>query len=102
MENLIALKQLNAIDSKGREVKVTLGVGAPYRDDNMWRCRAYLSGISNIDTEVMSDESWQSLILALKLLKQLLTYFEEDGGTFYWAESNVKTNVNEVFSNFDI
>lgn len=102
MSELIASKTLKAIDPKKGEIEIKFGIGKPYQVEEFWRCRACLSGIHDLDRGVASDESWQSLILALKLIKQLLTYFQEDGGKLYWPDGKKQITVDEVFSNFDI
>jgi hypothetical protein len=95
---LIAGKTIYAIDADGRGFEIHLMVGKPYpHEHGDWACPLALEGLHGRFPDIRGVDSWQSLVLALKLSRNLLEYFVEDGGKLYWEKGGEEISVDELY-----
>ena len=95
--NLIATCAVLAVDPKGREFTLTLGVGQPYAvspDD--WACAAYVGGLYDRLADQHGIDSWQSLQLAYQLIARLVGHFVQSGGQLFWPEGREPISLPEL------
>ena len=72
----------------GKEIPVEIRIGRPYLgEDGLWACPVSLERFYSRLSDVKSDDSFQSLCLALHLVKKLLIYSKNDGGRIYFAHN---------------
>ena len=95
------------IKPDGENVPVAVKIGRPYLgEDDLWACSISLADLYPRLSDVKSDESFQSLCLAIHLVRNLLTYFKEDGGVIYSSGNKQEEFPLEAyfppFSNNDI
>jgi hypothetical protein len=74
--------KLLASQPSGERVEVTVGIGRPYPlGPDEWACSVILTGLhADLHDAHGARSLQQSLCLAASLLRQVLTYFVEDGG----------------------
>jgi hypothetical protein len=79
---LIATRELTGIDSSGREFSIKLGIGVPYRiDGGDWARPMALEGLHSLKQDgIVGVDSFQALMLARRLAKQLLQSHIQKGG----------------------
>lgn len=97
---LIATRRLRAKTPEGRLFEIEVGIGTPVCcGDQEWKCAVVLSGLHNKLSDQHGIDSWQALMLAQRLARQLLGYFVEDGGQLFNAESEESpVNLSAMFS----
>jgi hypothetical protein len=84
MAELIVEENLIAVRRAGERVEVRAGIGRPYpAGSDEWACPVSLAGLHDGLHDVHGESSLQSMCLALRLLRTLLTSFVEDGGRLY-------------------
>jgi hypothetical protein len=95
----IATERILAVRPSGERLDVMAGVGTPYTvGPNEWACPVSLSGLHDQLSDVHGGSSLQALCLAASLLRQLLTYFVEDGGTLLHPATDEPFDVGACFS----
>jgi hypothetical protein len=95
----IAEEKLIAVHRSGQRVEVTARVGRPYpvgRDE--WACPVSLAGLRERLHDVHGASSLQALCLAVSLVRQLLTYFVQDGGQLRHHDSDHAFEIAATFS----
>ena len=86
MNDQIAEIDLMCIKPDGENVPVAVKIGRPYLgEDDLWACPVSLADLYPRLSDVKSDDSFQSLCLTIHLVRNLLTYFKEDGGLIYFS-----------------
>jgi hypothetical protein len=99
--DLIASRRFRAKRANGEQFEIELGVGQPVKcgdDPEDWKCAVTLKGLYDHLAEMHGGDSWQALMLAQSLARQLLTHFVEDGGELIDEEVGKPVNVENVFS----
>lgn len=82
----------------GEHIVSEIQIGAPYKkDDWEWACDIEVPGIQK-RTPVHGVDSFQSLILALNVLKTILEKFEKHGGTILFPDDKERISVEEIFA----
>ena len=98
MEKFVAHKELLGVLKDGSKLNIHFHIGKPYQiNAEAWACPVSLTGIHNLSNEIHGIDSFQSLLLAINLIKKLLSYFIEDGGTLYWPNSEEQISIDELF-----
>ena len=96
----IATRDLTGIDSSGREVPIKIGIGAPYRiDGGDWACPMALEGLHSLrDRGIVGVDSFQALMLAQRLAKQLLESHVEKGGQILDGPAGAPVSLERIFN----
>lgn len=95
---LIAERLVYAVAKDGHGFQIHLMVGRPYQQDaGNWACPVALGGLHGRLHDVRAEDSWQALILAIRLAEVLLGFFIEDGGKLYWEEGGEEMSLNDLF-----
>jgi hypothetical protein len=96
----IASRTINAEDAAGRKFEITVRIGSPVQlDDDEWECAVAVDGLHENLRPQHGIDSWQVLMLAQNLVRMLLQYFVEDGGTLRGRDSNEPINLLAFFGN---
>jgi hypothetical protein len=97
--DLIASRRFRATRSGGDEFEIELGVGRPVQcGDDEWKCGVLLKGLYEHLADQHGVDSWQALMLAQNLARQLLAAFIEDGGQLLDVDTgSVIVRVEEIF-----
>lgn len=94
----IAERIVYAVSKSGHGFQIRLMVGRPYQEGaGNWACRVALDGFHERLPDVRGENSWQALILAIRLAKTLLGFFIEDGGRLYWEADGEEMSLNDLF-----
>lgn len=98
--SVIASRRFRARRSGGEELEIELGVGQPVEGaDGGWTCGVVLKGLYGRLADLQGVDSWQALMLALNLARELLSQFVEGGGQLMDVQTGVAvTNVADIFS----
>jgi uncharacterized protein DUF6968 len=96
----IATRELTGIDSSGREFSIKLGIGAPYRiDGGDWACPMALEGLHSLRSRgIVGVDSFQALMLAQRLAKQLLESHVEKGGQILDGPAGAPVSLERIFN----
>src|SRR5215203_6152323 len=98
----IAETTLYAVDKESRAFEIRAMVGAPYKDESGdWACPVSLDGLHGQLQDIYGVDSWQSLVLAMNLVGNLLTYFVEDGGKLYREKGGDEISVADLFADVE-
>jgi hypothetical protein len=81
MNQDIASAEVDVLWPDGRRVRVSLGVGQPYKDTQAgaWQCPVRLDGLFPRLADIAGETSLQALLLALRLMHQQLAHVEAKG-----------------------
>jgi hypothetical protein len=98
--DLIATRRLRAKRTQGEPFDIEVGIGRPIPcGDQEWKCAVALNGLYEQLADQHGIDSWQALMLAQRLARQLLGYFIEDGGQLLDAETGKTTvGLSEMFA----
>ena len=97
--NAIAERKLVCVKPDGQRVPVTLRIGKPYpASDVDWACPVALEGLQPKLADMHGVDSFQALMLAQKLLLQLMLGVIEDGGSFRDDEDDSPVDINRLFA----
>ena len=97
-EKLVAQTTLYAIDKDGREFDIYVMVGLPYETEfGAWACPVAIVGLHGRLHDIYGNDSFQSLILAIKLIHNLLIAFVNDGGKLHLEKGGETISVDELF-----
>jgi len=78
---MIAERLLDVVDAAGVELTVHFRIGQPYEiTADEWACAVALEGLHDHLADQHGVDSFQALMLAQRLGRQLLNGFIEDGG----------------------
>jgi hypothetical protein len=96
----IATRDLTGIDSSGHEFSIKLGIGAPYRiDGGDWACPMALEGLHSLRKDgIVGVDSFQALMLAQRLAKQLLESHIQKGGRILDGPGGAPVSVERIFN----
>lgn len=95
---LIACRRLRAKRPEGEHFDIEVGIGRPIAcGDQEWKCAILLGGLHDRLADARGIDSWQALMLAQRLARQLLEYFLEDGGQLSDPE-NIPVDLSAMFS----
>ncbi len=85
-------------NKSGARKPITIRIGKPYSiNDSEWACPVALDGLYKNLTDQHGVDSLQSLNLAMRLVQQLLSHLEEEGGHFFFEEGTGPIAVSEIF-----
>jgi hypothetical protein len=80
-----------------RKSAVHVTIGAPHPNGNDWCCPIRLKGlIDNKERPIFGVDSWQAMILALKLAESMLQNEVRKGGKLYYLGG--ETTVAKLFA----
>ena len=95
----IAERALVYVKPNGERVPVTLRLGTPYRSSDVdWACPVAAEGLYSKLGDIHGVDSFQALMLAQKLLLQLMAGAVEDGGNFRNVEDDTPIDVQRLFA----
>lgn len=96
----IATRRLRATKPGTDPFYIEVGIGRPVPcGDQEWKCAVSLNGLHDRLRDQHGIDSWQALMLAQRLARQLLEYFVEDGGQLLHPESeDTPVNLSGMFS----
>jgi hypothetical protein len=95
----IAERTIFAVDKDGREFEIPAAVGVPYESvSGSWACPVGLEGLRNLP-DMYGADSWQALIIAVKAIHNMLSFFIEEGGKLYWEKDGEQLTIDELFDN---
>jgi hypothetical protein len=95
---MIAERKLICQRANGERVLVTLRIGKPYpASDVDWACSAEAEGLFDRLADMHGVDSFQALILAQGLLRNLLSAEIEKGSTLHWRESGERMSLEDLF-----
>lgn len=78
---------------------MTLRIGKPYRASDVdWACPVALEGLQPKVPDMHGVDSFQALMLAQKLLLQLMSGVIEDGGSFRDDEDDSPVDLAKLFA----
>jgi len=98
---VIADKTIHAVDSKGEAKRFRFAIEAPARiDDVSWGCTLVMEGFTKTPRRIVGEDSWQAMLLAVRLVEQTLFYFVEDGGCLFWEPGGEPMTVGDVVPRF--
>ena len=94
----VAVLRLHLV-RRGRKRKSPLQVivGAPQPDGDDWCCPVRIKGLDSKERRVFGVDSWQAMILALRLVEALLRHEVREGGELFWFGH--KSSVGKLFAN---
>jgi len=94
----VAQRELICERSNGARVRVILRIGRPYRASDVdWACPVEAQGLFERLADIHGVDSFQALVLAQGLLRNLLRAEVDDGSTFWWADTHEELNIEEMF-----
>jgi hypothetical protein len=100
LAGVIASRTLDAEDAEGRKFEITVRIASPVQlDADEWECGVAVEGLHQNLRPQHGIDSWQVLMLAQNLARQLLRYFVEDGGTLRGKDSNEPIDLQAFFEN---
>lgn len=80
-----------------RKSAVHVTIGAPQPDGNDWYCPICLKGlIGGKERRIFGVDSWQAIILALRLAETILQHEVRKGGKLFYLSG--MTSVAELFA----
>ena len=95
---LIAERTIYAIDKDSRGFEIQLMVGKPYQvSPTEWACPVAMMGLHGVFPDMHGIDSWQALMVSLKLIGDVLAYFVEDGGRLFSEEHGDELTIEELF-----
>ncbi|WP_303493037.1 DUF6968 family protein [Saccharophagus degradans] len=93
----IAQTEIFTVTPDGRDKILVLKIGAPQkRNEDEWMCYWEISGLHENVHATVSNDKWHSLMLVIRTIEQLLTYYVEDGGRLYWEKSGEEIAVSDL------
>jgi hypothetical protein len=99
MQEAIASRELICIKADGQELPVIIRVGKPYQVDEVtWGCPVEAAGLYRRLSDAYGADSFQALMLAVWLLRDLVQSFVRDGGTIVSVEGREEVNLERLFS----
>jgi hypothetical protein len=99
MPDFIAERTLLCIKPSGDRIPVTIRIGKPYpASDVDWACPVALEGLESRLPDIHGVDSLQALMLAQRLVLQLMTGVIEDGGSFRTTEEDLPVDIKELFA----
>lgn len=101
-EESMAERVLYAVDRDGRGFDIGLQIGRPHQVEDSpyhdWACEVSLIGLHKKPIRLFGVDSWQALLLALSVVRHMLTAFVEyDGGKLYSEKGGRLLTVDEAF-----
>jgi hypothetical protein len=99
LADTIAERTLMYVKPNGQRVPITLRIGKPYpASDADWACPVALEGLEPRLPDIHGVDSFQALMLAQKLLLQVMTAVLEDGGRFEEGEDGSPVDITKLFA----
>jgi hypothetical protein len=94
----IATRALTVVHLDGRVASVEVSIGAPRQlSESEWCCAIALKGMLQTPKDVHGVDSFQALMLAQSLARQLLSYFIDDGGRILVEPEGASIDVDNLF-----
>lgn len=82
----------------GERIPVTLRLGKPFLSSDVdWACPVAAEGLYQHLTNIHGVDSFQALVLAQGLLRNLMQGEIESGSTFHWPESGEQMSIEDLF-----
>ena len=95
----IAKRELIGQRADGERFNIVMHLGEPYQESDVsWACPVGLDGIDRRLPDIRGIDSWQSLLLAISLVRSRLEHFVETGGKLYWLDQpSLEIALHEIF-----
>jgi hypothetical protein len=75
----IATEEILWVRADGTEVLIQARVGIPYKSSSAWACPVALMGVDEQYPDIVGESSFQSLNLAMRLIRQRLGHLLDAG-----------------------
>jgi len=93
----IAAEEILWVRVDRTEVLIQAHVGIPYKSGNAWACPAALIGVDERYPDVVGESSFQSLNLAMRLIRQRLGHLLDAGEVLtYPTEPNERWDLSAL------
>jgi len=93
----IATEEILWLKEDGTEVSIQAAIGMPYKTHGGWSCPATLMGVDERYPDIAGASSFQSLNLAMRLIRQRLGHLLEDGAILVDVDDrNSRRNSNSL------
>ncbi|MFH1147908.1 MAG: hypothetical protein V1736_09415 [Pseudomonadota bacterium] len=97
MDGIIGEREIFAVSATGERRSIRIAVGMPYRvNGDSWSCPVRMEGLRDRIHDAVGVDSWQALVLAIGLVRQILWYFLEDGGRLFWEEGGKEMALDDI------
>ena len=97
-DNAVAEREVICERPDGKRIRASLRIGRPYRASDVdWACPVEAEGLFNRLADIHGIDSFQALVLAQGLLRNLMRGEIADGSTFWWANTHEEIDVEEMF-----
>ena len=99
--DVIAEASLTCLYPDGACVPVRVGVGSPFpHPKGDWACEVFADGLRVWEgsNAICGVDSWQALILALRVLREMLQEEERQGAILHWPNGESLISVEELFA----
>jgi hypothetical protein len=94
-----AERKIVCVFADGRCQSVSLRIGRPHRlSGGDWACPVSVDGLYAKLPAVNGVDSWQALMLAIRLVKYLLETEVERGAVLHWPDNEKAISPSELFS----
>ena len=98
----VAERKLIGIRSDGERIKISIGIGVPYKDEkfNSWACPLKCEGLFDRLSDQHGIDSWQAIRLSQNTVVSLLHGFLDKGGKLYIFDEDkamTKKEIDEFF-----
>lgn len=95
----IAHRKFISVSKEGTRKTVTVAIGLPYEcGHEEWACPVGLEGLYQNLMDAHGADSFQALMLALKLTRSLLQSFIDKGGNLLDEYEEEKVDLEKVFT----
>src|SRR5689334_21853901 len=98
----LAERQLVGEDAERGRFPIHIRTGRPYPDADDWRCPVTGEGVWGRMPDVAGVDSFQTLVLALTLVRQALEFFVEKGGVLRWPGTEEVVSLETAFGKLRI
>jgi hypothetical protein len=106
MKNAIASLDLILLKSSGEKFPVSVEIGVPYvisdgEDVDFARCPVSMDGLHNRLPNIAGQDTFQALTLTVAFVRNMLTYFVEDGGQIFLNDGKTKFEFGPYFTAYE-
>jgi hypothetical protein len=97
----IAEEELTARFPNGRTSRISIRLAAPTaQSGSEWACQVQLAGLSAVpyDASIRGEGSWNSLMIGIGFVRNMLSAYIDRGVVFYWPDSDVVADMDTLFA----
>ena len=94
----VASVTLSAVLPSGEGRVISIQIGKPYQKGDHWRCPVAIPGMNDSLPDIAGEDAFQSLCLAMRLVRNLLQDFRARGGKLTYPETGEDWPLEAYFS----